>query len=70
MKHIRLKVFQVTQGDFAEIAGVRQGTVSRWEHGEFEPTREQLERIRSEAMRRGIQWADEWFFEPPLEAAV
>lgn len=65
--HIRQKVIGLSQAAFAEVAGTSQATVSRWEKGELEPSREQLQRIREEAGRRGIQWDDRWFFEtPPL----
>lgn len=57
-----------TQAAFAAIAGVTQATVSRWERGEFEPTREQLQRIRDEAIRRGLKWDDRMFFERPAAA--
>lgn len=67
MAYIRKQVFGVTQGAFAEIAGTTQGTVSRWEAGELEPTREQLERVRGEAISRGLEWEDSWFFERPAE---
>lgn len=62
---IRRKVLEVTQGDLAEIAGVSQGTVSKWEKGELEPSREELGRIRDEAQARGLDWSDSWFFEVP-----
>lgn len=71
MAHIRQSIFGVKQSEFAAIAGVTQGTVSRWEQGRWEPTREQLASIRDEAGRRGIEWDDGWFFEPvpaPQEA--
>ena len=69
MAHIRRDVFKVTQRAFAQIVGATQGTVSRWEAGEFEPSREQLSRIRDEARRRGLKWDDAWFFEQPPQAA-
>ena len=65
MTHIRRDVFRVTQRAFALIAGATQGTVSRWETGEFEPSRDQLARIRDEARARGLGWDDAWFFEAP-----
>lgn len=68
IEHIRRNVFGATQAELASIAGVAQATVSRWEAGEFEPTRAELDRIRSEAMQRGIDWDDGWFFAVP-EAA-
>ncbi len=69
IEYIRTKVFRCTQSAFARIAGVGQGTVSRWENGEFEPSRDQLARIRDEAMRRGLAWSDEFFFKPVPPAA-
>lgn len=69
MLHIRTVVFGVTQAQMAEIAGAGQAAVSRWENDATAPTRTQLERIRSEAMARGLDWDDSWFFETPAEAA-
>lgn len=66
--HIRQNVFKLPQSAFAEISGVTQATVSRWETGEFEPNRDELQRIRDEAQSRGIPWDDSWFFREP-EAA-
>ena len=65
MALIRRDVFKVTHRAFAQISGASQGTVSRWEAGEFEPSRDQLARIREEAQRRGLKWDDAWFFEAP-----
>jgi DNA-binding transcriptional regulator YiaG len=67
IEHIRREVFKMTQAAFAEVAGVRQPTVSRWEGGEFEPNRNELERIRDAAIQRGIEWKDDWFFEVPAQ---
>lgn len=63
--HIRSQVFKLSQAAFAEVAGVKQPTVSRWERGEFEPNRDDLERIRRAALDRGLPWDDSWFFEVP-----
>jgi DNA-binding transcriptional regulator YiaG len=68
MLHIRKNVFGVPQTEMAEIAAVSQGTVSKWENGALVPDRDELDRIRSEAMRRNLEWDDRWFFEVP-EAA-
>jgi transcriptional regulator with XRE-family HTH domain len=65
MLHIRQHVFAVLQAEMAEIAGVTQPTVSRWERGLTEPSREELVRIREEARRRRIKWCDSWFFDAP-----
>lgn len=69
MYRIRRNVFGGTQTAFAQIAGVTQATVSRWERGELEPSREEMARIRSAAHERGIAWDDRWFFEPAPVAA-
>lgn len=61
---IRREVFRENQIRFAEIVGVSQATVSRWEKGEQEPTRDKLALIREEARKRRIFWSDAWFFEP------
>lgn len=63
MVHIRKRVLKVPQAVLAGIAGTTQGTVSRWEAGKLEPTREQMSRIRDEAKRRGLDWKDDWFFD-------
>jgi DNA-binding transcriptional regulator YiaG len=68
IEHIRRNVFGVKQTEFAAIAGVTQATVSRWESREFEPTRLELDRIRVEAVARGLAWDDSWFFAVPEEA--
>jgi transcriptional regulator with XRE-family HTH domain len=65
IEHIRRNVFQLSQAAFAEIAGVTQPTVSRWEAGEWEPNRDDLERIRQAALGSGKPWSDAWFFEAP-----
>jgi transcriptional regulator with XRE-family HTH domain len=64
LERIRRVVFGVTQAAMAEIAGVQQSTVSRWEKGLRAPTQRQLQRIRNEAIRRGLPWDDRWFFDP------
>lgn len=61
---IRKDVLRITQAEMAALTGARQGTVSRWENGELEPDRDQLQKIRDEADRRNIAWDDGWFFEP------
>lgn len=69
LSHIRIHVFGVTQIEMGAIAGVRQSQVSRWEHGLRRPSLAELERIRTEALARGLAWDDRWFFEIPAEAA-
>lgn len=59
---IRKDILKINQAEMAAIAGVRQATVSRWESGSLEPSRDQMQAIREEALRRGIEWDDAWFF--------
>lgn len=65
MKHIRTDVLSLTQAEMAAIAKASQATVSRWETGELEPTRDHLAAIRDEAKRRRLKWNDALFFEGP-----
>ena len=67
--HIRQEVLKVPQTALADIAHTTQATVSRWETGELEPDREQMDLIRQAALERGIEWNDRWFFETPGVAA-
>jgi len=69
IEHIRKNVFRCTQAEMASIAGVTQASVSRWESGEFEPSLEELRRIRAEAQTRGLDLIDAAFFETPVSAA-
>ena len=68
IEHIRKTVLKATQADLGAIAGVTQATVSRWESGEFGPSLDEMTRIRSEAIARGILWDDAWFFETPFKS--
>ncbi|RWF44265.1 MAG: XRE family transcriptional regulator [Mesorhizobium sp.] len=68
IRHIRQKVFQATQAEFAALAGVSQGTVSRWEAG-TSLSLDEMKSIRKAAADRGILWNDAWFFETPEQAA-
>lgn len=67
IKHIRTKVFGVTQAEFAALAGVTQASVSRWENG-VAPSLDEMKAIRGAAETRGVEWDDRYFFEAP-EAA-
>jgi transcriptional regulator with XRE-family HTH domain len=69
MRHIRKQVLGLTQAEMAALTGARQATVSRWERGELEPDRDQMIRIRNEAVRRKLAWNDSWFFGAPTNAA-
>lgn len=74
VEHIRKRVFKLKQAPFAAVAGVSQPTVSRWEEDQLpgsQPTRAEMDRIRSAALERGLDWDDSWFFQtfPDEEAA-
>jgi transcriptional regulator with XRE-family HTH domain len=62
-------MFGVTQAEFAALAGVTQGTVSRWEAG-VAPSLDDMRAIREAALARGIDWNDGWFFEVPGDAVA
>jgi DNA-binding transcriptional regulator YiaG len=68
IRHIRKTVLDLSQVEFAAIAQVTQGTVSKWENGELDPNRDEMARIRALAKDRGIDWQDSWFFETPPSA--
>jgi len=65
---VRKHVFGVTQQQFAEIAGVQQSMVSRWENGQSAPTLEEMQRIREAAASRKLlrRWRDDLFFAEPI----
>lgn len=69
MRFIRSSVFRIKQSEMAAIAGVSQGTVSRWETGDLSPSLGELGRIRAEAKRRRIGWNDGLFFGPASKPA-
>jgi transcriptional regulator with XRE-family HTH domain len=71
IERIRKHVFGVDQAEFASIAQVSQGTVSRWERGKLVPSQQDLEAIRQAAVTRGLLWNDSWFFDQvPSPAAA
>jgi transcriptional regulator with XRE-family HTH domain len=65
LRYIRKHVFQVTQAEFAELAGVGQASVSRWENG-VSPSLDEMQAIREAAISRGLKWDDGWFFKAPI----
>jgi DNA-binding XRE family transcriptional regulator len=65
LRHIRKNVLQVTQQRLAEIAGVSQATVCRWEAGTLSPNLGEMALIRDEASRLGCDWNDGLFFAIP-----
>ena len=62
MLHIRKQVLKMSQAEMAALTETSQATVSRWETGELEPDRAQMETIREAAKQRGLAWDDAWFF--------
>ena len=67
IEYIRRRIFQTTQAEMADIAGVAQATISRWETHGWPPALNHLTRIRDEAKRRNLQWEDRLFFDIPTE---
>ena len=63
IRHIRTRL-GLSQLDLAEITGVSQATVSRWDSGELQPRLEDLTRIREFALTNGLDWRDAMLFEP------
>lgn len=63
LRRIRKNILNLSQADFAAVADVSQGTVSKWESGELDPDREEMSRIRAYAIGKEIRWRDSWFFE-------
>jgi DNA-binding transcriptional regulator YiaG len=57
----------MTQTEFARMLGIRQSAVWELESRDALPARHQIT-IRNEAIKRGLEWRDEWFFHLP-EAA-
>jgi transcriptional regulator with XRE-family HTH domain len=62
LKHIRVAVLDMTQAAFADLVGVSQATISRWEQGEGSPTLDHLQLIRAEFFRRRIPWREASLF--------
>lgn len=68
--HIRKQVLGISQAALAEIAGVTQATVSRWEKGELVPDLNALSRVRTAAREKDPAFDERWFFEvPPVDTA-
>lgn len=66
IRKIRKEVFSLTQSEFAELAGVSQGTVSRWESG-VDPSLSDLRSIWMAACERGLPLNGEDFFQSQLD---
>lgn len=65
IRWIRRQVFGVTQDELATIGGVSRPRVSRYETLADAPPYEFLQRVRQEAMRRGVAFSGDWFFAVP-----
>jgi transcriptional regulator with XRE-family HTH domain len=68
IRYVRRVVFGATQDTLAEIGQVSRSRVSRYESGDEPPPYNFLSRLRREAIRRGLPFSAEWFFEPPVAA--
>lgn len=68
IQFIRKSVLGMTQTEFANLAGVAQATVSRWESGGMAPSQREMAKIRAAAQKAGKPWNDAWFFEVPKAA--
>ncbi|WP_451998805.1 helix-turn-helix domain-containing protein [Azospirillum argentinense] len=69
MQHIRLHVLKISQAEMAEVTGRDQATVSRWERGALEPSRDDMDKIRAYARSKRVRWNDRLFFEIPSAPA-
>lgn len=63
LAHIRKDVFGLTQREMASVAGTRQATVSRWEAGTLEPSRDQMQAILDKAFELGLPLSAADFFD-------
>lgn len=66
IRHIRKKLFKVTQAEFAALIDVTQATVSRWENG-TDPSLGEMAKIRKAASKKKVPWDDAVFFKVPRE---
>lgn len=64
IRWVRQKVFGVTQDELAAIGGVSRPRVSRYETID-DPPYDFLCKLRLEALRRGLPFNADWFFEAP-----
>ncbi|MCK1585463.1 helix-turn-helix transcriptional regulator [Bradyrhizobium sp. 168] len=69
LRFIRKDVLSLSQAELAAVAEVSQGTVSKWEAGELTPSLDEMSRIRTAAIARGVDWDDRWFFDAPVDEA-
>lgn len=69
MHTIRKEILKLSQKEMADLTGVAQTTVSRWETGVLAPNRDEMIRIRQAAKDKGASWSDTLFFEIGESAA-
>ena len=69
IERIRREILGISQVAMAAVTSTSQATVSRWENGELEPDRSQMEAIRRAVRKRRLDWDDRWFFEAPERAS-
>lgn len=67
MKFIRTRILFMTLEDLAKLLNTSAPRVSRWEHDQSSPTRDEMIVIRQAAQEQGITWNDLWFFESPKQ---
>lgn len=65
IRHIRTRVFRMTQITFASAIGIGQPALSRIEQDLRRLDYPKMQRIRTAAKRRRLEWNDSWFFEVP-----
>lgn len=70
LESIRKHIFAMSQVQFADALKVNQSTVSRWENGVLEPSRDEMRVIRELAIVLGKRWDDRWFFDGAPEPAM
>lgn len=70
IRYIRTKILKINQTRLAEICGVGQGTISRWENDTAPglPDAGDLASIRDYAKDNGIPLEERLFFEVPSES--
>lgn len=67
-RYIREQIFCVeTQGQFGDLLGVTQETISRYETGALRLNVQAQDRIRKLAAERGIDWDNNWFYDIPQQ---
>lgn len=69
--HRILEALGINQIEAAKILGRSQPTISKWLNGKNngEPTISDLQKLRAEFARRGIEWDDKYIMGAPDEAA-